>query len=414
MSTVPFFTPTLSENRPYLSFADQFLSYSRTKGIANPYKPNEVKIIENDESKAYIPARILALLATGYAIFQIAQSPRQILKNHKLHLIPLAAMTALFLAKVYYRATTNFHVCPPKDKTKLPADLIDDTVRKPLDALTAAIATTDKIPTFPGDTPPKFDQMTAPIMKGIFAAQGGTKPYIAIKIRTQDHAKEGMIVLTTTDPEHLTDWYQFSSSNVSQFFDRQFIEKGCVTSNCEKAYSSLQQFIVTGHCTWEEGIDWEIPGHPKLITDKIAEPIKTLLNELLGDKGPVDRLPVLEKFQDELPSPEEVTAPIMMYLDPANRTPTLVFKLQSCDTVNGDRTGLLILAQDAKNDRKWRVQRNLSSATPTFFEHGLTNENGELDTRAKKDFGKLKELILNGKGEDLRNPVNRMWKLVTE
>ncbi len=421
MSTkVSLFTPIQSENRPLLSFADKFLSYNDKKAIAQSCScmmgGQGVKIIDNDESWAQTAIRVVAFLATGKAIYHVVQSPRQILQKHNLHLIPiLAMMSAIFVAKVYYRATTDFHICPPVEEPKLPDDLIDPAVKPQLDALTDGIATTDKIDAFPRNATPKFEEMTAPIMKGIFGVQDGEKPYIAIKVCRKDKSDQGIIFLTTTSAVNLTQWKQHPL-HTPQFFLNPFTnDDGGVLDSCIDDYLALKAFIKNGRCI-HDGVEWEIVGHPSLKTantktvhaEKIAEPVCVLLNELLGKKGSVETLPVLDRFQDLVPRPNEVSQPMMKYYSTgfAARA-AVVFKMRHDKDVS-----LLVLAQASEDEPNvWKqVKPAFNDIYPVFFDE-LTDDNGKLDMNALLSFENLKTLIQNGSGKDSKG---RQWELVTE
>ena len=394
-SGVSFFTPIKSTDHPYWSIIDKSFINNGKKAIVQPCAchiagSQGVKIDDSNEVWYKNAMKIGTYLSLGYFTYKLTQkTPSQIFHHHKLEMFLIGSFTALFLAKVYYRVTTHFHVCPPAEGPIFPQDLIPENVRPHLITILAGYTNNIiHLPHFRGTSAPKFEEMTAPVMMGIIESQGGKKPYIAIKIRTSDEKQSGIIFLTPKTPDDPTQWEQIYNSNLPQLYDPKD-ERG-----------KLQQFIQDGRCT-HNGIEWEIVGHPK---ERIAEPVQILLNELLGKRGPVDKLPVLEGFQDLVPTPEKVTHPVMKCF--ITGFATVVIKLRS-----GINERLLVLGQASETEPNvWmQLKPENNDIYPVFFDQ-LTDESGKLDMNALLSFDKLKELIQNGSGKDLKG---RQWELVT-
>jgi hypothetical protein len=152
----------------------------------------------------------------------------------------------------------------------------------------------------------------------------------------------------------------------------------------------------------------------ELPNDGIVTEVRTILNDLLGEKGPVDKIPRLEDI-GFLPLLREVTKPIMKFTTTGDsHRAGIAIKMR-----HDNATSLLILIQTYDDQTcAWKQYKHQysdalfaeSRISPDFFTY-FTDESGKLHENADHAYDKLKQLITDGRGIDCSG---KEWILVTE
>lgn len=262
--TVPFFTPVIygkhakNLRESATEYADRLFS---TWGQQAYYKPNRGFTLEENTDPWYVSAgKIGALLTPAFFLVRAIKThgltPSKIFRHEPGWSILSLFILGLFIAKVYLRSTSTFHICGKEPTHCVNIPEADKAV------LNQLFGDVDALPDAPINYIDNPQKLTHPIMK--YAIESDM-PNIVIKIRDcSDTAAKALLWFYKQNDG----WIQgYADKNKSPtFFPKcvSFIDvKGQLVPAQKENFERLQQFISEGYYTDDDGGEWQIVGHSK-------------------------------------------------------------------------------------------------------------------------------------------------------
>ncbi len=205
-----------------------------------------VTLEENKDSWFKTAGRIIALGITFIGFYQFVS------KREWKYLNVVAPL--IFLAKVYFRITTQFHACDTQS-TYPTTDVNIRETDKPI--LNQLFGDVDQLPICSHDDVDDSKKLTHQVMKG---AYGSNLPFIVIRIRCLSHTNAQAALEFV---RFNIGWKQVFRDEVKspRFFPYQanFTDKnGQKRPEFAENFTQLQQFIADGYYTDDDGCEWQI------------------------------------------------------------------------------------------------------------------------------------------------------------
>ena len=227
----------------YLAACDSF--FPGNGKIARYSEGGVLKIEENKDHWLLTAARIIALGLTFVRFCQIVS-------NREWKYLD-AVVPLIFLAKVYFRMTTQFHVCPSFQPVETKVN-IPEAIKPTLNLLFGNV---DKLPICSHEAVGDSKKLTHPIMKGAF---GSAIPFIVVKVRCLSDVNAIAILELFGTTKKWCQVYREGTKSPQFFpFQAKFTdENGELVREQAQNFGRLQEFIKTGYYTDDDGCEWQI------------------------------------------------------------------------------------------------------------------------------------------------------------
>ncbi len=262
LATVPFFTPVIygehaeDWRQSATEYADALFGIW---GQEAHYVPHKGFTLEENTDSGYVSlGKVVALLTPafflGRAIKTQGLSPSKIFRQEPGWSMLSLFILGLFIAKVYFRSTSTFHICGKEPTPQVTPVNIREADKAVLNQLFGDV---DSLPVGPPNAIGNPALLNSPIMKCEYFSD---MPFIAINVRylTNINAKATLVLYRQQNC-----WRQFfENGNKSPIFfpdQEKFIDtNGQIVPAQKENFERLKQFIAKGYYEDENGGEWEI------------------------------------------------------------------------------------------------------------------------------------------------------------